>query len=107
MDRSDFQSIWLQVFRVQEIIAKNNNVYLLYDSKPKQLTESIAINFDTTFIYKNNLLYGLCEIKNKDYLFSLNLQKTKKQINEIKKFDNFAGNLSSNKKGIYFLEQMG
>ena len=44
--------------------------------KPRQLTEAIESNFDTSFIiFKNNFLYGLCEIKNRDYLFSLNLKK--------------------------------
>jgi len=38
----------------------------------------------------------LCEIKNRDYLFSLNLKKTKQDIHRIKKFKNFAGELSSN-----------
>jgi len=42
------------------------------------------------------LLYGICEINNRDYLFSLNLKKTKQDIYRIKKFKNFAGELSSN-----------
>jgi len=41
-------------------------------------------------------LYGICEINNRDYLFSLNLKKTKQDIYLIKKFKNFAGELSSN-----------
>ena len=41
-------------------------------------------------------MYGICEIKNADYLFSLDLNKTKQDIQQIKKFDNFAGDLSSN-----------
>ncbi len=41
-------------------------------------------------------MYGICEIKNTDYLFSLDLNKTKQDIQQIKKFDNFAGDLSSN-----------
>ncbi len=97
------QALWLQVFGVKDVIPKNNNDYLLCDAKPKQLTESLGINFDTTFVInKNNLLYGLCEINNKDYLFSLNLQKTKQKICKIKEFDNFAGNLSSNKQCSLF-----
>ena len=41
-------------------------------------------------------MYGICEINNRDYLFSLNLKKTKQDIHRIKKFRNFAGELSSN-----------
>ena len=91
------KAMWLQILRVQEKVSKNVNEYLLCDMEPRQLTESIKINFDTSFVIsKNNLLYGLCEIKNRDYLFSLNLNKTKQEIRILKKFDNFAGNLSSN-----------
>ncbi len=97
------RALWLQIFKVKEIVLKNNNEYLLSDMKPRQLTKSLESNFDTSFIiYKKNLLYGLCEIKNKDYLFSLNLKKTKQKIRKLKKFDFFAGNLSSNTKGNLF-----
>ena len=91
------KAMWLQILRVQEKVPKNDNEYLLCDMEPIQLTESIKTNFDTSFVIsKNNLLFGLCEIKHRDYLFSLNLKKTKQEIRIIKKFDNFAGNLSSN-----------
>ncbi len=89
------KALWLKIFRVQEVV-ENDNEYLLCDDEPRQLTESIEINFDTSFVSKNNLLYGLCEIEQRDYLFSLNLKKTKQEIRKIKKFDNFVGNLSSN-----------
>ncbi len=91
------KAMWLQILRVQEKVPKNQNEYLLCDMEPRQLTESMKINFDTSFVIsKNNLLYGLCEIKHRDYLFSLNLNNTKQEIRILKKFDNFAGNLSSN-----------
>ncbi len=91
------KAMWLKILRVQEKVPKNSNEYLLSDIEPIQLTESNKINFDTSFVIsKKNLLYGLCEIKHRDYLFSLNLNKTKQVIRVIKKFDNFAGNLSSN-----------
>ncbi len=97
------KAIWLKILRVQEKVPKNENEYLICDLGPRQLTESIKINFDTSFIIsKNNLLYGLCEIKDRDYLFSLNLKKTKQEIRIIKKFDNFAGNLSSNNSADLF-----
>ena len=91
------KAMWLKILKIQEKVPKNDNEYLLCDMEPRQLTESIKTNFDTSFVIsKNNLLFGLCEIKHRDYLFSLNLKKTKQEIRLIKRFDNFAGNLSSN-----------
>ncbi len=97
------KALWLQIFRVQERVSKSDNKYLLYNTKPKQLTKAIESNFDTSFVIsKNNFLYGLCEINNRDYLYSLDLKKTKQAICKIKKFDNFVGNLSSNSIGNLF-----
>ncbi len=97
------KALWLKILKVQEAFPINGNGYFLCDIKPIQLTESIESNFDTSFvILRDKFLYGLCEIKNTDYLFSLNLKKTKQKIRKIKKFDNFAGNLSSNPKGNLF-----
>ena len=97
------KALWFQIFKFHELVPKNDNQYFLRDTKAEQLTESIESNFDASFIIsKNNFLYGLCEIKNRDYLFSLNLKKTKQKIHKIKKFNNFVGNLSSNKTGNLF-----
>ena len=97
------KALWAQTFKVQKIIPKNSNEYLLSDTKPQQLTKSIKGNFDTSFVIsETNLLYGICEIKSIDYLFSLNLKKTKQEIFKIKKFDNFVSNLSSNTSGNIF-----
>ena len=75
------KALWFKVFRVQEIFPENDKEYLLCDMESRQLTESIDINFDTSFVIsKNNLLYGLCEIEHRDYLFSLNLKKTRQEI---------------------------
>ncbi len=90
------KAIWLQILKVKEIVS-NNNEYLLCEQKSRQLNEATEGNFDTSFVItNNNFLYGFCEITNRDYLFSLNLKKTKQRIRKIKKFDNFVGNLSSN-----------
>ncbi len=97
------KALWLRTLRVQAEFPENDNGYFLCDTKPRQLTEAIESNFDASFIIsRDNFLYGLCEIKNRDYLFSLNLKKTKQKIRKIKKFDNFAGNLSSNPKANLF-----
>ena len=97
------KALWLQILQVQPVVPKNDNEYFLFDTKARQLTETIESNFDSSFIIsKDNYLYGLCEIKNRDFLFSVNLKKTKQKIRKIKKFDNFAGNLSANPKGNLF-----
>ncbi len=90
-------SIWFEIFEAKEIKDRSEKRYLYSVQEPRQLSKSIEGNFDSSFVItKNNILYGICEIKNRDYLYSLNLQKTKQDIHEIKKFDNFAGDLSSN-----------
>ena len=58
------KAMWLKIFRVQDVLPENDNEYLLCNMEARQLTESFEINFDTSFVItKNNLLYGLCEIK--------------------------------------------
>ena len=96
------KALWLRILKFKEVILENDNVYFLCDTKPRQLTETIESNFDTSFVISKYFLYGLCEIKNRDYLFSLNLKKTKQKIRKIKKFANFVGNLSSNPKANLF-----
>ena len=55
------KAIWIEIFKVQELMLQNKNEYLVCDTKAKQLTESIDCNFDSSFVIsKNNLLYGLC-----------------------------------------------
>ncbi len=97
------KALWLRILKVNQEVSENDNRYFLSEAKPRQLTEAIDSNFDTSFIIsRNNFLYGLCEIKNRDYLFSLNIEKTKQKIRKIKKFDNFVGNLSSNPEANLF-----
>ncbi|MDC3147563.1 prolyl oligopeptidase family serine peptidase, partial [Prochlorococcus sp. AH-716-I09] len=91
------KAVWFQIF--QEIASnhRSQNKYLDSVQEPRQLSKSIDGNFDSSFVIsEKNFLYGICEINNRDYLFSLNLKKTKQDIHRIKKFKNFAGELSSN-----------
>jgi len=91
------KAVWFQVFK--DVVANDRNPKKYLDSvqEPRQLSKSIDGNFDSAFVIsEKNLLYGICEINNRDYLFSLNLKKTKQDIHRIKKFKNFAGELSSN-----------
>jgi len=90
-------AVWFQIFKE---VASNYRIqkrYLDSVQEPRQLSKSIDGNFDSSFVIsQKNFLYGICEINNRDYLFSLNLKKTKQDIHRIKKFKNFAGELSSN-----------
>ena len=90
-------AVWFQIFKEVASNDGSKNKYLDSVQEPRQLSKSIEGNFDSSFVIsEKNLLYGICEINNRDYLFSLNLKKTKQDIYRIKKFKNFAGELSSN-----------
>ena len=91
------KAIWFQIFESLKLIDRSKKQYLVPVQDARQLSKPIEGNFDSSFVItEKNILYGICEIKNTDYLFSLDLKKTKQDINQIKKFDNFAGDLSSN-----------
>jgi len=91
------KAVWFQIFKEAASNERDHNKYLDSVQEPRQLSKSIEGNFDSSFVISENLfLYGICEINNRDYLFSLNLQKTNQDIHQIKKFKNFAGELSSN-----------
>ncbi len=91
------KAVWFQIFKELASNDRSQNKYLDSVQEPRQLSISIEGNFDSSFVITQKLfLYGICEIKNRDYLFSLNLNKTKQDIHLIKKFKNFAGELSSN-----------
>ncbi len=91
------KAVWLQIFKEVASNDRSQNKYLDSVEEPRQLSKSIEGNFDSSFVISEKyFLYGICEINNRDYLFSLNLKKTKQDIHSIKKFKNFAGDLSSN-----------
>ena len=91
------KAVWFQIFKESASTYRSQNKFLVSVQEPNQLSKSIDGNFDSSFVIsEKNLLYGICEINNREYLFSLNLKKTKQDIHRIKKFKNFAGELSSN-----------
>ncbi len=97
------KAVWFQIFKNEASNYRVQNNYLDSVQEPRQLSKSIEVNFDSSFVISENFfLYGICEIKNRDYLFSLNLKKTKQDIHRIKKFENFAGELSSNTSANLF-----
>ena len=86
------KAVWFQIFKEAASTDRSQNKYLVSVQEPNQLSKSIDGNFDSSFVIsEKNLLYGICEINNRDYLFTLNLKKTKQDIHRIKKFKNFAG----------------
>ncbi len=90
-------AVWFQIFKEVASNYRIQKIYLDSVQEPRQLSKSIDGNFDSSFVIsQKNFLYGICEINKRDYLFSLNLKKTKQDIYRIKKFKNFAGELSSN-----------
>jgi len=91
------KAVWFQIFKNAGTNDRSQSKYLESVQEPRQLSKSTEGNFDSSFVISENFfLYGICEINNRDYLFSLNLEKTKQDICRIKKFENFAGDLSSN-----------
>jgi len=94
------QSLWLQIFKVNKLQNINDNNYLLSENEPRQIVESSKGNFDSSFVMANeNILLGLYELDNKDYLYSLDIRKSKQEITILREFDDFAGNLSLSKNG--------
>ena len=95
------QSIWLNIFTIAYSQEDQNDFpYLCSHGKPKKLTKSIIGNFDGGFeLIQGKTLFGLIEINNVDYLFQVNTFKENQDLNILKKFDNFAGSLSSNTTG--------
>jgi len=80
-------AVWFQIFKEVASNYRSQNIYLDSVQEPRQLSKSIDGNFDSSFVIsEKNFLYGICEINNRDYLFSLNLKKTKQDIHRIKKF---------------------
>ncbi len=91
------KAVWFQIFKEVASNYRSQNKYLDSIQEPRQLSKSTDGNFDSSFVIsEKNFLFGICEINKRDYLFSLNLKKTKQDIYRIKKFKNFAGELSSN-----------
>ena len=75
------KAVWFQIFKEVSSNDTRQNKYLYSVQEPRQLSKSIEGNFDSSFVIsEKNLLYGICEINNRDYLFSLNLEKTKQDI---------------------------
>ena len=90
------KAIWCQIFEIFN--SSDSKIYLKSLNRSKQLSCSIKGNFDSSFsVINGNLLVGLVELNDSDFLFSVDLEKENQDLKFIKKFKNFAGSLSSYK----------
>jgi len=89
------KSLWSQVFQINTLEYTDN--YILPKGSINKLTNSIEGNFDGCFCLTNkSILIGLIEINKNDYLYSLNIKEINQDLKILKKFNNFAGDLSFN-----------
>jgi len=89
------KSLWSQVFQIN--LLEDTDNYILPKGSLNKLTNSIEGNFDGCFCLVNkSTLIGLIEINNNDYLYSLNIRNINQDLKILKKFNNFAGDLSCN-----------
>ena len=92
------KSIWINSFQfINSKDYKDHFPYLINNDQPRKLTKSITGNFDASFVLiDDKTLFGLIEIHNVDYLFKVDIFKEEQDLIFLKKFNNFAGSLSSN-----------
>tara|TARA_Y100000589_G_C27192873_1_gene645523 strand:- start:2839 stop:4791 length:1953 start_codon:yes stop_codon:yes gene_type:complete len=89
-------AIWCQIYKINNIKDENNN-YLSSVSIPKKLTASLKVNFDSSFVlFNGSQLIGLLEKKDKDFLFTIHINKEEQELKILKEFDYFAGSLNCN-----------
>ena len=97
------KSLWFQMFETNISNKQFDIKYLVEINKPRKLTDLINGNIDSCFgIFYKKFLIGLIEVKNKDYLFSLDLSQINQELKIIRECDDFAGYLSS-ESGSNFL----
>ena len=89
-------SLWYKIFQINIEDDKNTN-YLVNVISSQQLTKSSNCNYDSSFVLNNkDKLFGLCEKDEKDFLFSVDLNKDKQELKVLREFDGFASSLGSN-----------
>jgi len=89
-------SLWYKIFEINISNEKNTN-YLINLKSSKQLTKPLKCNYDSTFVISNqDKLFGLCEKEEKDFLFSIDLNKEKQELIVLREFEGFASSLGCN-----------
>ena len=89
-------SLWYKIFEINSNDAKNAN-YLDNFTSSKQLTKSFKCNYDSSFVITDKeKLFGLYEKDEKDFLFSVDLNKEKQELTVLRQFEGFASSLGCN-----------
>ncbi len=89
-------SLWCKIFEINIHNHKNTN-YLINITRSKQLTKPFKCNYDSTFVISNkDKLFGLYEKEEKDFLFSIDLNKEKQELIVLREFEGFASSLGCN-----------
>ncbi len=89
-------SLWYKIFEINMSNEKNTN-YLINLKSSKQLTKPFKCNYDSTFVISNqDKLFGLFEKEEKDFLFSIDLNKEKQELIVLREFEGFASSLGCN-----------
>ena len=89
-------SLWYKIFEINNKEALNAN-YLNDLTSSKQLTKPFNCNYDSSFVISNkDKLLGLCEKDEKDFLFSIDLNKEKQELIVLREFEGFASSLGCN-----------
>jgi len=89
-------SIWYKIFKSANNEDRNAN-YLNSLTSSKQLTKPLKCNYDSSFVIDfKDKLFGLFEKDEKDYLFSIDLNKEKQELIVLREFEGFASSLGCN-----------
>jgi len=89
-------SLWYKNFEVKNNKARNGD-YLCSLTNSKQLTKPFKCNYDSSFVISNkDNLFGLFEKDEKDFLFSIDLNKEKQELIVLREFEGFASSLGCN-----------
>ena len=89
-------SLWYKILEINTNDDKNTN-YLIDFTNSKQLTKPNNYNYDSSFVLNHkNKLFGLFEKDEKDFLFSIDLNKETQDLTVLREFDGFASSLGCN-----------
>ncbi len=89
-------SLWYKILKIS-INDYNNTNYLIDIISSKQLTKPNNCNYDSSFVLNHkNKLFGLFERDEKDFLFSIDLNKEIQELVVLREFDGFASSLGCN-----------
>ena len=90
------KSLWMQMLKEFKSPCYEEAKYLEKINSPTKLTNVIDGNVDNSFaLISKRYLVGILENNETDYLFSVDITETNQKISILKKFENFAGNLST------------